>query len=192
MEVSPPVLTRHAETMPASPTSRIRMATAGYYRSGATAIRDLDDISAAGIQFVDRGHFGFEDPCMKRSVQQSRTSPRPVFWTVSSCLVLRTSRKLSALRPALIAKYGVLFANSPCLSFGLCSTHRDYQRVIGAEAGLCGLKCGRTKANTTLDGNSVSDNQISAREPLRCGSFLLFTSYRDRARVPLYSQQEKM
>jgi predicted enzyme related to lactoylglutathione lyase len=40
-EVSHPGSTPHAETMPASPTSSIRMAIAGCYRNGATAMCDL-------------------------------------------------------------------------------------------------------------------------------------------------------
>jgi predicted enzyme related to lactoylglutathione lyase len=40
-EVSHPGSTPHAETVPASPTSPIRMATPGCYRNGATAVSDI-------------------------------------------------------------------------------------------------------------------------------------------------------
>ena len=40
MEVSHPGSTLRVETMPASPASPTKMATAGYFRNGATAIFD--------------------------------------------------------------------------------------------------------------------------------------------------------
>ena len=61
MEVSHPGSTPRAETMPASPTSVIRMATAGFYRNAATAMCDLASVTLRDVDHTRRSSNTQED-----------------------------------------------------------------------------------------------------------------------------------